>query len=114
MYVLVTIFVAAFGGVYEVFGHGVWSGWMVYAFAFPLAMGVLPNAWRVLTNRPLPGKWPMRLHHAGVAALTVGSTMQGVMAIYGTTNRLISVYWVVGTLLIAGGLMLRTSRRQTD
>ncbi len=112
VYAAVTAAVAGFGGVYEIFSHGVWSAWMVYAFAFPLVLGLLPNAWRAMVGRALPCRWAMRLHHAGVATFTVGSIMQGVMAIYGTTNRLILVYWVVGTLLIAGGLLMRAFRKQ--
>ena len=81
LYLLATIGVAAFGGVYELFSHGVWSGFMVYAFAFPLVLGTLPFAWLALHKHPLPRPWVYRLHHAGVATLTLGSVMEGVFAI---------------------------------
>ena len=102
-YVLVTALTALFGGVYEVFSHGVWSGWMVYAFAFPLALGALPFGWLALRRRALPRRWCCRLHHAAVATLTVGSIVQGVLAIYGTTNQLTAVYWAAGGLLLLAG-----------
>ncbi len=95
-----TALTALFGGVYEVFSHGVWSAWMVYAFAFPLALDALPFGWLALRRRPLPRRWVCRLHHSGVAALTVGSIMEGVFAIYGTTSRLTVVYWIVGGALL--------------
>ena len=38
----VTVFVAFAGAVYEHFGRGVYSYYMIYAFAFPLLMGVVP------------------------------------------------------------------------
>ena len=98
-YVAASAFVALFGGIYEVFSHGVWSGWMVYAFAFPLALGALPFGWLAMRRMPLPRG--CTLHHAAVATLTVGSVMEGVLAIYGTTNHLTVWYWIVG-----GGLML--------
>ena len=100
LYLLTTIVVAAFGSVYELFSHGVWSGFMVYAFAFPLVLGALPNAWLALHKHPLPRPWVYRLHHAGVATLTLGSVMEGVFAIYGTTNTLTMAYWIVGLALL--------------
>lgn len=99
-YLLATIGTAAFGAVYERFSHGVWSFLMVYAFAFPLLLGALPFSVLSLQKRPLPGRHCMQLHHAGVATLTVGSIMEGVLAIYGTTNRLTLAYWVVGIALL--------------
>lgn len=41
-YLAVTLVCAAFGAVYEIFSHGVYSYFMLYAFAFPLCGGVLP------------------------------------------------------------------------
>lgn len=111
-YVLVTALTALFGGVYEAFSHGVWSGWMVYAFAFPLALGALPFGWMAMKRKALPCRWCCRLHHAGVATLTVGSIIEGVLAIYGTTNHLIIVYWAAGGLLLLGGLAAGTMNRK--
>lgn len=42
VYLLVSLFCALFGAVYEVFSHEVYSFYMIYAFAFPLAGGTLP------------------------------------------------------------------------
>lgn len=103
-YLLTTIFTAVFGGVYEVFSHGVWSAFMVYAFSFPLILGVFPFSWLALQRKPLPGVWSCRLHHAGVASLTIGSVMEGVLAIYGTTNHLTVWYWIAGCALLLAGL----------
>lgn len=111
MYLLATVFVALFGGVYEVFSHGVWSPWMVYAFAFPLILGALPFSWLAMRRKPLPGRWTCRLHHAAVATLTVGSVMEGVLAIYGTTNRLTIAYWIVGIALLVLVQIIRIPRK---
>ena len=78
LYLLVTIAVAALGGTYELFSHGVWSVFMVYAFVFPLVLGAIPFFWLTLKRHPLPRMWVCRLHHAGVATLTVGSVMRPV------------------------------------
>ena len=36
------VFCALFGAVYEVFSHGVFSFYMIYAFAIPLCLGTFP------------------------------------------------------------------------
>lgn len=42
VYLLASLFCVLFGAVYELFGHGVYSYFMIYAFVFPLAGGTLP------------------------------------------------------------------------
>ena len=42
---------------------------------------------------------------AGIAVLSVGSVMRGVLDIYGTTNALIVVYPVAGGILLTLGLL---------
>lgn len=108
-YLLAAVLTACFGGIYEVFSHGIWSGWMVYAFAFPLVLGALPFSWLALHRKPLPRY--IQLHHAGVATLTVGSVMEGVLAIYGTTNHLTRWYWIVGCSLLLLACTLRLLRK---
>lgn len=95
VYLGVTIFCAAFGAVYELFSHEVYSFYMLYAFAAPLLGGVLP--YLILSMR---GTYPAVLTrmtgHAAVATLTVGCIMAGVLEIYGTSNALVQWYWYVG------------------
>ena len=117
VYLLAAIFCAVFGAVYELFSHGVYSGFMVYAFAFPLALGTLPF---LLLNLALKGKnsrfllslysWrlPENLYHCGILTCTVGSLMTGVLDIYGTTNRLTVFYWFAGAVLILAALLICT------
>lgn len=94
---------ALFGAVYELFGHGVYSLFMICAFAPPLLCGFVPFFLLGKAGKPLPGGLAAELIHAGAAALTVGSIMQGVLEIYGTTNPLVTVYWIVGGVLSAVG-----------
>ncbi|MBR4905698.1 MAG: hypothetical protein IKZ44_02485 [Clostridia bacterium] len=100
---IAALFCALFGAVYEAFGHGVYSYGMLYAFAFPLAMGVLPLYLIDVLHAPYPGKALRELWHAGIATLTVGSIVTGVLEIYGTTNPLTIVYWILGAAFIAAG-----------
>ena len=110
---------AVFGEVYELFSHGVYSAWMLFAFAFPLLPGALLYA-LLLRLGILPGRVFLNLWNAGVACLSVGSVFQGVLAIYGTTNSLIVVYPLVGGALLLLGVMSaflpppRTKRHHGD
>lgn len=112
-YLAATLLAAAFGGIYEVFSHGIWSFFMVYAFAFPLLLGALPFAWLALRKRPLPCCWACRMHHAGVATLTMGSLVEGILAIYGATNHLTRWYWLVGIGLVALAQGIRLFRKSS-
>lgn len=98
---LATALVGIFGMVYEHFGHGVYSAFMACAFLIPLLGGALPCLVHALHGRREWPVWAVRLHHWGLATLTMGSLFQGVLEIYGTTNRLVWVYLIVGCALLA-------------
>jgi len=100
---IAALFCALFGAVYERFSHGVYSYGMLYAFAFPLALGVLPLLLITMLRAPYPNRFARGAYHAGIAALTVGSLVSGVLEIYDTTNPLTLVYWISGGALTALG-----------
>ena len=106
LYLAAALFAALFGGIYEQFSHGVYSNFMIYAFAFPLAGGTLPC---LLTGEGARKAHPAagNLWGAGIAALTVGSLFRGALDIYGTTSPLTGVYWVAGGLLLAAAALVR-------
>ena len=107
VYLLCSLFCVLFGAIYEMFSHEVYSFYMIYAFAFPLAGGVLPFL-VVSLFRPkwYPGVFALNLYHSGIASLTVGSVVQGVLEIYGTTNSLVQLYWYVGIGFVIGGISI--------
>ena len=91
---IITAFCAVFGEIYELFGHGVYSDYMIYAFMIPLMLygkKEIPDTARHLWNY-------------GVATLTVGCIFQGILEIYGTTNRLAIIYPSVGFGLFAAAV----------
>ena len=104
-YLLSALGCAIFGEVYELFSHEVYSCFMICAFAFPLLLGAIPFFLLRKRGKPFPGK-AAELVHAGVAALTVGSMLQGVLEIYGTSNPLTIAYWAAGGTLTATGWLL--------
>lgn len=107
VYLLVSIFCALFGAIYERFSHEVYSYHMLYAFAFPLIGGTLPFFCIAMGYlKTAPSSLASTLYHCGIATLTVGSILCGVLYIYGTTNRLTAIYWVAGFALTAIGILL--------
>ncbi len=105
-YLLCTVLCALFGAVYERFSHGVWSSFMVYAFAFPLLLGLMPFFLLQKKSRPFPGLLSADFIHAGVAALTAGSILKGILDIYGTASPLLPPCFLAGAALSLSGWLL--------
>lgn len=106
VYLLISLFCILFGAIYEHFSHEVYSGYMIYAFAFPLVGGTLPFlAMDLFHWKKYPSAIATNLYHSGIATLTVGSIIQGVLEIYGTTNSLCGIYWIVGGILVIMGII---------
>lgn len=106
VYLLISLFCVLFGAVYERFSHEVYSYYMLYAFAFPLVGGTL--VFMILSFLKLeryPNAVSRNLYHSGIAAMTAGSIVRGVLEIYGTTNVLEGYYWLVGFLFAASGVI---------
>ena len=108
-------FLALFGVIYESFSHGVYSGYMIGAFAIPLGLGALPYGVLFAVKKD-PGRIFINLWNAGIAAMSVGSVFRGVLEIYGTTNSLSVVYPIAGGILLAAGFLAGCVRigKKTD
>lgn len=106
IYLLISLFCAIFGIIYEAFSHEVYSFYMIYAFLFPLVGGTLPFlAISLFRFRKYPESTAGYPYHSGIATLTVGSIVCGVLDIYGTTNLLTQWYWRIGALLLFIGIL---------
>ena len=113
IYVFTTLFCIAFNYVYSLFGHGVSSPFMSYAFVFSLVLGVA--GFTVLGRLHLENRVAFNLYNAGIAALTVGSILRGIIDIAGADTTYPVYYFFVGTVLVAvGGLMYVYQRIQTQ
>ena len=106
IYIIISIVCALAGAIYEHFGHGVYSYYMIYAFLFPLAGGALPMT--ILLMFPhiqYPDTVSRYSLNSGIAVLTVGFLFKGVLEIYGTTNRLIIVYWIAAAAFFSTSII---------
>ena len=104
LYLGISLFLILFGWIYEMFSHGVYSGFMMFAFTLPLLFVVLPYA---ILHRMLKGKKNLRLsesagaiYRSAILTATLGSLFNGVLKIYGTTNSLITVYIIAVPILL--------------
>ena len=115
IYLIVSLFCALFGAVYEMFSHAVYSYYMIYAFVFPLLGGTLLfQIIAVIGIKHYPHTLAGKLYHSGIAALTVGSIVRGVLDIYGTTNALADYYWIIGGFGVLFGIGFETTVRIFD
>ena len=107
-YLIASVLVAAAGWLYELFSHGVYSNYMVYAFMVPLACGALPDliaAARGCRSKKRSDSAASGFRLAAVVTLTTGSLIKGILDIYGTTNRLLVIYPVIGMALAVAALL---------
>lgn len=104
-YLIASMLLAAGGAVYELFSHGVYSYYMIYAFMIPLALGALTHLADSRGYFTKGGRTAEMILLAAVATLSIGSVMKGVLEIYGTTNTLLSAYPVAGVILLAAALI---------
>ncbi len=98
-----TLFLVLFGAVYEMFSHGVFSFYMLYAFSIPLVFGVTLYL-ILLFLRKYPDRVFLNLWNSAIVAFSAGSVFKGVLEIYGTTNSLVIVYPICGCIMAVSAL----------
>lgn len=104
IYIFTTLLCVALNYVYSLFGHGVSSLFMSYAFVFSLVLGVI--GFIVLGWLNLDNRVAFNLYNAGIATLTVGSILRGVIDIAGADTTYPVYYFFVGAVCVAiGGLI---------
>ena len=106
-YFIISIFFLLLGYIYELYSHGVYSYYMIYAFLIPLLMGFIPYLIIYIKrfNRNL-SELGMRIYNCFILTLTLGCTMKGFLEIYGTTNSLVFIYLKVSIILIIISLII--------
>ena len=92
-----TFCILLFGAIYEHFSFGVYSGYMVYAFV-PMLIETAFLMVMYEKNIDIGESSKMLLRCAGVTA-SIGCIVSGIVAIYGTENRLLKYYAVAAGML---------------
>lgn len=110
VYLAVSAFTFIINKVYAIFGHGVSSDAMTWAFLYPLIGGAL---FFLLLGLLLPRincfagyRLLYNSYNSGIAVLTVGSLLKGVMEIAGTNSPYLKMYTMFGYGFMAFGLIV--------
>lgn len=109
IYILLGSFTILVNQVYGIFGHGVSSDAMTWMFLYPLVGGgvylllglLLPNisqfsGYRLFCNT----------YNSGIAALTTGSLLKGIMEIAGTNSSYLKYYYLIGYVMLVIAFVL--------
>lgn len=136
IYLILSLFLFVFSRIYSCFSHGISSPWMIFLFAWPLILGGIPSALRFFGFIPgppgqgacisLPGigkagrngkradielsEAGRELYRYGIAALSVGSLLQGIMEIAGTDSAYPGYLLLAGAVMLAAGILLYAVR----
>lgn len=109
-YACITAGTFIFNYVYTIFGHGVRSNYMTCMFLYPLIGGVVFYLflWRVFPKLILFTGYRLfyNLFNSGIALLTTGSMLKGVMEIAGTSSIYLKFYFAVGYLFLGAGFIV--------
>lgn len=95
-----------FAEVYKQFGHGVTSDYMRLMFLYPLILGIGEEMILVLRQKTkLIKTFAMQLYSWGIVTLIMGNLLRGVFDIAGTSSNFVYIYWIIGCILIAVGVI---------
>lgn len=96
IYLIVSILCGIFSYVYEMFSHEVYSPYMILPGVVTFILGI------VITTlaKKIHNKWSYRFYNSSVACLIVGMYIKGVLDIYGTTNDLLDIYFIVAMMFL--------------
>ena len=108
IYLVISLGLVGVNQIYALFGHGVRSASMTFMFLYPFLGGTLLFS---LIEHFLPGAREARgyrlfsnLHHSGIAALTLGSFLKGILDIAGTGSSFTIAFFAAGWIFAAAAL----------
>ena len=110
VYVLLSLLMIVINYVYGIFGHEVSSPAMTWMFLYPLVGGVL---FFLLIDVLTPGSTEIagyrvffNIYNSGIATLTLGHFLKGILDIAGTSSPYIILFYMIGWLFVGVGLVL--------
>lgn len=109
VYAIASLLAFLFDRIYALFAHGIESDSMRWMFLFPLLGGVAVYGLLALVLPAVTKRrgWRagLNLYNSGIAALTVGSLLQGVFEIAGTASVYTAVFFVFGVIFAVMGIL---------
>jgi hypothetical protein len=110
VYLALSLMAVIVNYVYGFFGHGVHSGYMTWMFLYPLLGGALIYNLIILI---IPGvirlsgyRLFFNTHNSGIAALTAGSFLKGILYVAGADSSYAEYFGATGWILVAAGAIM--------
>ena len=110
VYLALSLMAAIVNYLYGFFGHGVHSGYMTWMFLYPLLGGalfynliilIIPGVIRVYVYRLF-----FNTHNSGIAALSAGSLLKGILYAAGADSSYAAYLGAAGWILVAAGTIM--------
>lgn len=110
IYLSISIIAVAVNQIYAIFAHGVSSHSMTFMFLYPLLGGALLYFFieHLMVDLMRKPKYRIffNIYISGLAALTFGSFLKGILEIAGTESAFTILFFIVGGLFTAVGFIL--------
>lgn len=110
VYAILSLVAIGINFIYGQFGHGVHSAAMTWMFLYPLLGGALfyflLERLKSGMTRFAPFRFGYNSYNSGIATLTVGSFLKGILEIAGTNSPYLVLFTIIGWLFIAVGVMV--------
>jgi len=115
VYLIVSIICIVVDKIYATFGHGVSSDTMTWMFVYPLVGGILFFFLRgsiiFRSKRSSEYRAFCNIYNTGIAMLTVGSFLRGIMDIAGTSSKYVVIYYLIGwCCIVCSSILILTLR----
>lgn len=110
VYLLLALVAVAVNLIYGFFGHGVRAAAMTGMFLYPLLGGALGylliDRYMAFITRFVVYRVGYNSFNSGLAALTVGSFLKGILEIAGTNSPYLIIFFFLGWVAVGIGLMV--------
>jgi hypothetical protein len=106
-YIAVSVVCIIITNIYALFGHGVRSDSMDYMLLYPLIGGLIIKIPSVLIQGDYSRgvkRFGGNLYNSGLAALTCGALLRGIVEIAGTDSVYIKWFFVLGLIMVVVGI----------
>ncbi|MGV3028970.1 hypothetical protein ACEE42_00050 [Streptococcus suis] len=102
-YLTGSIFLFIFSRIYQALSYGEVSFFMNYLFCIPLIGGILLTG--LLLFKPSLSRMTYNLWNSGIATITAGFLLRGIISLSGRSTSLDQPYWYIGAGFLALALL---------